>query len=230
MVVAGEGFEHVVYWHAGRKPSSILNIYLDGDGRPWRVGKPSDDPTPRNPLVLDLMSLDPNPAAYLGRPCYHSLAEAPGCGPALWTSARYGLPVVESMATAARRLLEHEGYAGVRWFGYSGGGALAMLLAPRVEGTVLVVTVAANLDVERWARLHAYTPLSGSLNPATAPPLPPHVRQRHYAGARDDVVPPAVVTAAPVPRESVVIVPRYDHVCCWKDMWPAILSDATDPR
>jgi hypothetical protein len=224
-VVAGTAFQHVVYWSAGAAGSRSLHIYIDGDGRPWASGEPAPDPTPRNPLVLDLMALDPSPVAYLGRPCYHGQAEAPGCGPLHWTAARYSEAVVASMAAAARRLVQGGGHEQIRWFGYSGGGTLAMLLAARFEETASVVTVAANLDVERWARLHGYQRLTGSLNPAAGPGLPSSVRQRHYAGERDDVVPPHVVAAAPIAPGTLVVIPGYDHRCCWTTLWPRVLRD-----
>src|SRR6266545_4164343 len=74
--VEGEGFAHVVYRPAGLRPDGgrVLHIYLDGDGTPWERGRPAPDPTPRAPLVLRLMALDPAPRVYLGRPCYHGLA------------------------------------------------------------------------------------------------------------------------------------------------------------
>jgi dienelactone hydrolase len=48
------------------------------------------------------------------------------------TAGRYSERVVSSMAVAARRLLQARGAAHVVWLGYSGGGALAVLLAARV--------------------------------------------------------------------------------------------------
>src|SRR5712692_3248183 len=180
--VEGEGFAHVVYRSAGPRPDGgrVLHVYLDGDGTPSERGRPAADPTPRDPLVLRLMALDPAPSAYLGRPCYHGLAATPPCAPALWTDARYSDAVVVSLAAAARRLLAMTGHTEIVWLGYSGGGTLAMLLAARMAETASVVTVAANLDVDGWADLHGYSRLAGSLSPARRPPLPPRIYQRHY--------------------------------------------------
>lgn len=226
-LIEGIGFAHVVYWRAAAADSRSLHIYLDGDGRPWAGGQPASDPTPRQPLVLELMALDPAPVAYLGRPCYHGQAAAAGCAPQLWTSARYSEAVVASMAAAARRLRERGGFAQVRWFGYSGGGALAMLLGARTPETASVVTVAANLDIELWARTNGYARLTGSLNPADGPGLPLRVRQRHYAGADDPVVPPSVAAAGPIAAGTLVVVPGYDHRCCWTTLWPEVLRELT---
>jgi len=225
--VEGEGFAHVVYHPARPRPDGggILHVYLDGDGTPWERGGPAADPTPREPLVLLLMALDTAPSVYLGRPCYHGLAAAPPCAPALWTNARYSEVVVVSMAAAARRLLSVTGHAEIVWLGYSGGGALAMLLAARLPETVGVVTVAANLDVDGWAEMHSHARLAGSLSPALRPPLPPWIYQRHYAGGRDQVVPPGIVAGGGILPGTLRVIPEYDHVCCWVELWPRVLDE-----
>src|SRR5262249_17851713 len=110
-------------------------------------------------------------------------------------------------------------------FGHSGGGALAVLLAPRFAETTDVVTIAANLEIDAWADLHGYARLAGSVNPAREPPLAPAIHQRHYVGAADRRVPADVTARGPIPPASVTIVPGYDHVCCWKDLWPSILAE-----
>lgn len=228
-VTSGDPFRHVVLDKPGR-PSRVLHVYLDGDGTPWDGNTPAVDPTPRNTLVLELMRLDDRPSLYLGRPCYHGLAD-PGCGAALWTSERYSEAVVASMAAALRSHPAPPGAERIAFIGYSGGGALSMLLAARVPHTAAVVTVASNLDTDAWTEHHRYLHLTGSLNPAAQAPLPPHVYQRHYVGSRDRVVPPHVLSAGLVDRTSVVLVPGFDHVCCWERLWPSILADlerATD--
>ena len=227
--VEGAGFTHVVFRPATPRPDGgrLLHVYLDGDGTPWERGGPAADPTPREPLVLRLMALDPAPSVYLGRPCYHGLAAAPGCTPVLWTDARYSDVVVASMAAAARRLLSMTGRSEIVWLGYSGGGTLAMLLAERLPETTGVITVAANLDVEGWADLHGRSRLVGSLSPARRLPLPPRIRQRHYAGGRDRVVPPSIIAGGGILPESLTVIPEYDHVCCWVELWPRVLDEAT---
>ena len=221
--VQGAGFRHVVF-RAARAPSRTLHVYLDGDGIPWRLGRATADPTPRDGLVLDLMARDPAASLYLGRPCYHGLAGEPRCGSALWTEARYSEAVVASLAAALRRLVAVGGFERVLLFGHSGGGVLAVLLAPRVPETAGLVTVAANLDIDRWADLHGYPRLHQSLNPASQPPLRAGIRQRHYAGGRDRIVPAEVVARGPIAPGTLSVIPAYDHLCCWQDIWPDVLS------
>ena len=223
-VVLGSGFQHVVFWQAGQ-PSRTLHVYIDGDGTPWVAGRPAEDPTPRNPLMLSLMALDANPSVYLGRPCYHGLSKTPPCSSALWTGERYSEAVVSSMQAAARRILQSGAFDRVNWFGHSGGGTLAVLLAPRLPETAGIVTVAANLDIDAWAHLHGYPRLDGSLNPAMQPPIPPRIHQRHYVGGEDPIIPPAIVARGPIDPAALIVIPSYDHICCWTARWPAILTD-----
>lgn len=222
--VVGVELLHVLYWRDGG-PNRSLHIYLDGDGTPELAARPAEDPTPRNALMLRLMALDPGPAVYVGRPCYHGLAAAAECSGDLWTTARYSERVVASTAGAIHGAMIARGYDRITLLGYSGGGTLAMLLAERLPETQAVVTIAANLDIEAWTDHHGHARLAGSLNPITRPPLRRDVVQRHYAGARDAVVPPSV-TASGVrgPNATLAVVDGQDHACCWADMWPAILK------
>ncbi len=227
LIVRGDGFCHVAYIKRGRAtPHSTLHVYLEGDGTPWvRRRVAASDPTPRTPLMLELMSLDPSPTLYLGRPCYHGLNKVKGCTPDMWTNRRYSEAVVASMSAALDRL--SVGYQALDLLGYSGGGTLAMLIAARQPKTKAVITIAANLDTERWAALHKQQPLTGSLNPATRPPLLPSVRQMHFAGALDDNVPPFLVRDAIAKQSGTTykVFPEQDHSCCWRDVWGEILGE-----
>jgi pimeloyl-ACP methyl ester carboxylesterase len=223
-LVPGDPFDHLVLRRPGA-PTRRLHVYLEGDGTPWLAGVPSGDPTPRRPLALVLMAADPAPSLYLGRPCYHGLGEGAACPPALWTSARYSEAVVASMAAAMRRLVAGEGVEEIIWFGYSGGGSLAVLLAPRLPQSIAVVTVAANLDIDAWADLHGDLRLTGSLNPAHEPPLPARIVQIHYVGGRDHLVPAEIVRRGATGSARVVVMPRFGHVCCWETAWSRILGE-----
>jgi pimeloyl-ACP methyl ester carboxylesterase len=229
-VVPGLGFSHVVYRSLPSSPSTTLHVYLDGDGSPWIRGKwVARDPTPRDPLVLELMARDTVPSVYLGRPCYHGQASEAACDPSIWTFGRYSVEVLESMKVALSRVIREGRYREVVLIGYSGGGTLAMLMAREPAPAVAIVTVAGNLDPDAWANLHGYRPLFDSLNPATQPPLPEEIMQLHYAGARDRNVPPSLI-AAEIKRQHAsefVVFPAFDHACCWEEQWDKILAELT---
>jgi pimeloyl-ACP methyl ester carboxylesterase len=227
-VVTGSRFQHVIYIKTGPL-SKTLHIYLDGDGILWIAGRPSDDPTPRNPMVLNLMALDRAPAIYVGRPCYHGVKATGACSSHFWLKDRYSEEVVASLSTVIKQLIEHGGYGNVAWFGHSGGGALAVLLASRFPQTTSVVTLAANLDLDAWAAYTGHSDLSGSLNPASLPPLPGSVSQRHYAGGKDRIVPPALMAKAAAHLGSeLIVLDDYDHICCWERIWRTVLDELAE--
>ena len=227
-LVQGSNFTHVVYRRRGALPRGPLHVYLEGDGSPW-VGRSrvAIDPTARNPVALRMMLQDPASSIYLGRPCYEGQAFDPRCSPQLWTSGRYSPEVVGSMAAALRHVLDETPNDGVVFIGYSGGGTLAMLLAERFLPTRAVITVAGNLDTAGWVAWHRYSPLDGSLDPATRAPLPATVAQLHLVGGRDKNV-PTLLAKRVVSRQRcarVIIFENFDHVCCWDATWSRILHE-----
>lgn len=227
MIVPGNGFQHVVY--ANRRPghADMVHVYLEGDGSPW-IGERriSRDPGPRKPLMLKLMALDSTASLYLGRPCYHGFADRSPCNPALWTHGRYSSPVIDAMAQALQRIVAEQRYAHLVLIGYSGGGAIAMLLAEQVPNVVAVVTIAGNLDPDIWAMHHDYSPLWTSLNPSSRKPLPDRIFQLHVAAENDNTVPADMVMAAAAHQQNpeVIVVPDADHACCWLELWPSLLA------
>ena len=227
-VVSSAGFQHVVYRKSGNS-SKTLHVYIDGDGTPWIAGRPADDPTPRNALMLRLMSLDPASSAYVGRPCYHGMHSVDACSSRFWLSHRYGAEVVASLNDVIKQLLGRGNYRHVVLIGHSGGGTLAVLLASHLPETVAVVTVAANLDLAAWAAYMEDDDLKGSLNPAALAPLDSSIRQYHFAGGKDDIVPPALMANA-VKRlgSNLIVIDDYDHVCCWGRLWANISDDVAE--
>ncbi len=224
-VLGGTDFNHVIY--RNHAVGRLLHVYLDGDGTPWLNRYAiSPDPTPHNPLVLNLMAQDETSSLYLGRPCYHGQAMIPPCNPLMWTSRRYGPEVVDSMAMALKRFLKEADHEGLVFIGYSGGGTLAMLLAERFPATRAVVTIAGNLNPDRWAAWHGYSPLLGSLNPATRPPLRMDVAQLHFIGGKDRTVPPDLIDGMENPWLNVkpIIFSEFNHICCWEKRWSSLLE------
>lgn len=206
-----------------------LTLYIEGDGLAWISGRqPSSDPTPLDPLGLRLALAHPQGnAVYLGRPCqYLGNGRAP-CGKAYWTGARFAEQVVHSIDQATDQLKARAGAQRLVLVGYSGGGALAMLLAARRRDVVQVVTVAGNLDHAAWTQHHRVTPLHGSLNPERLRPRLAHLRQLHLVGERDRITPPELAQAfvagyPPGHQARVEVLPGYDHRCCWAEDWKSL--------
>lgn len=215
-----------------------LAVYLEGDGFAY-VGprRPSLDPTPTDPMALRMALAHPGRAAvaWLGRPCQYTLPEhGRGCGEATWTTARYGPAVVDSMNTALDILKRRAGAAHLILAGYSGGGALAVLLAARRSDVEGIVTIAANLDLGYWTRRDGLSPLSGSLDPEEAAEALGAMPQIHFTGAKDDTVGTDVVAAfmRRLPEGTparLVEIPGFTHACCWVRDWPALAADLAVP-
>lgn len=209
--------------------ADALAIYFEGDGFAWiNESQASGDPTPRDPVSLRLALAQPEGnAVYLARPCQYVDAESSGCLTRYWTEMRFAPEVVVASNQAVDRLKEMFGATRLTLVGYSGGGAIAALVAARRTDVELLITVAGNLDHHSWSKTHRLQYLRGSLNPADEILALRSIRQWHLVGAKDAVIPPAlainfVSSFPPVSRPSVYIEPEFDHRCCWVEKWPTL--------
>ena len=226
--IDGAGFVHRIFLNKAAQNNAlgqVLHVYLDGDGTPWRNHFPTDDPTSRNPMILQMMAKDPAPAILLGRPCYHDLALAPACDRRFWTSHRYAREVVDSMRSALQHWLASHPYSTLVLIGFSGGGVLASLMAPDMLQVTGLLTIASNLDVQAWSEFHGYPALPDSLNPMQQARLPPHIKQLHLAGSEDENVPPAIIEAYSRKQlQAKYLQQHQQHNCCWETIWPEPLG------
>jgi pimeloyl-ACP methyl ester carboxylesterase len=210
--------------------SKRLHVYIEGDGIPFRNRfQISQDPSPRYPLMIKLMSLDSGSSFYLGRPCYFNTS-LPAmlddeCHAKFWTSARYSNDVVASMTQVLRQQLAAHPSQGVTLIGHSGGGTLAMLIAARMPEVDQVVTLAGNLDTQAWLKLHHYSSLPYSLNPADTITSAQPAKQLHFGGDKDDNIPP-YLSKDFLTRigQSIQVIPDADHGCCWVAHWGELLG------
>jgi predicted esterase len=224
--IQGLNYQHNLYKNKSSK-NRVLHVYLGGDGTPWFKGRYiTRDPTPLKPIMLDLMKLDQTASIYLGRPCYHQYKMPSNCDNALWTNKRYSPIIVNSMVTALKRYIKQHNISKVNLFGFSGGGTLAMLLAPQLKEVNAVITLAGNLDTDAWTTHHGYSPLFGSLNPALQPALPTNIQQFHYIGEDDKNI--LIKLIKPVIEQQknarLIVIKQTDHHCCWLNHWQKILE------
>ena len=208
-----------------------LHVYIEGDGFAWkRRGQISNNPTPKNPVALRLAVQDPSPAVlYIARPCQYRLEGASdACEPKYWTSHRYSEDVVAAMDKAIGQVVKESGADHVGLVGYSGGGTIAALIAVRRNDTSWLVTVAGNLDHTLWTDSHHISPLTGSLNAADFADHLVLLPQVHFAGGRDRIVTADVINSfvrrmGEADASRSVIIPEYDHSCCWQQDWPGLM-------
>jgi predicted alpha/beta hydrolase family esterase len=226
-IILGAEFPHLIYTRR-RASRGSWTIYLESDGLPWMNGRiPAIDPTARNPLALQLMLQVESPSLYVGRPCYHEIRHEQ-CSWQLWTQARYSEAVVSSMTAAIEHKLQTLNVERVTLVGYSGGGALAVLIAERLPSVERVITIAANLDTDAWTAHHGYLPLTESLNPANSSHA--HTFEEvHLQGDNDKVVPRETTRSyfERFPNAQRITIEGFDHVCCWQERWTQLLSQLT---
>jgi pimeloyl-ACP methyl ester carboxylesterase len=210
----------------------VLTVYLEGDGLAYvRPRQPALDPTPDDPIALRLALADPKSSAWLGRPCQYTLPDhGRGCGEAYWTGSRYAPEVVDGMNSALDALKARTGAHRLILAGYSGGGALAVLIAARRTDVTAVVTVAANLDLAYWTSRDGLAPLRGSLDPADVAAALGTVPQLHFTGGRDVTTGTDVIRSylhrlpAGAPARLIEIA-DFDHSCCWAKNWPNLVGE-----
>jgi pimeloyl-ACP methyl ester carboxylesterase len=136
------------------------------------------------------------------------------------------------MNEAIEKLKRHYGASELILIGYSGGGAIATLIAAKRSDIKTIITVAGNLDTDAWVRLYGLEPLSASVNPASVARSIRNIPQIHYVGAKDDVIPPAISQSflqkmGSPNKVKVIELPNYGHVCCWTERWSELLKDAS---
>ncbi len=116
------------------------------------------------------------------------------------------------------------GASEVELIGYSGGGAIAALVAAARNDVVALTTVVAPLDHAVWTSHHNISAMPNSRNPVDVANALADTPQIHLVGGDDDIVPALVARAylSRLPSSSparLVVVDGFDHTCCWQRDW-----------
>lgn len=214
--------------------NKTLTIYIEGDGFAYQTTTTiSSNPTPISPVALQLALKHPahlGAAAYLARPCqYVSGMQWKTCSQSDWTSHRYSANVIKATNQAIDELKQRFAASDLILVGYSGGGAVATLIAAQRHDVIRLVTVAGNLDIKFWAKQNRFKPLAGSLNPAEQWSKLVMLPQTHFAGENDTAVRPDVAYsyAKHFPADAqptIRVIPEFDHGCCWARDWPRLFK------
>lgn len=77
-------------------------------------------------------------AVYLGRPCQYVMSQAESCDQRYWTNARFAPEVIAAMNSAISTIKDNLGATELSLVGYSGGAAIAVMIA--VNGRVKVIS------------------------------------------------------------------------------------------
>lgn len=211
-----------------------MTIYIEGDGRTWITrSKLSDNPTPKNPLALKLAVLDNSQnVAYLARPCQytpHDLDQA--CNPLVWSDHRFSEKTVQSMNEAIEILKNTAKSKQIHLVGFSGGGAIAILIAARRNDIASLRTVAGDLNPGALSQYHHTSPLTGSLDPIAIAQKLISLPQQHFAGEKDKTVPSFIAKDFVTQMRkfggncaSETIIENVTHHDGWEAIWPTLLQ------
>ncbi|CAM3773887.1 hypothetical protein [Parendozoicomonas haliclonae] len=208
-----------------------LRVYIEGDGKAWaRRNRPSSDPTPDNPLSLNLMAADPvSDKAYIARPCQYVMSQ--NCSISIWTDLRYSQQAVDSINQVLDSLKSKGAYEKLELVGFSGGAALALLAAVERRDISAIRTVAGNLDPAYVNRLHNVSFMPAALSPVKNTRELDDVPQLHFFGSEDSVIPPEVYAAYRTwfgKQDCIkgMEVKGADHSDGWLEQWPELLAVA----
>jgi len=214
-----------------RKSADTVRVYIEGDGYAWRSRSvPSDDPTPLRPLVIALASQDlSSNVVYLARPGQYPASGVPSCSYEYWTSKRLSEEVVNSMNQAIDQIKLKAGTSKVELIGFSGGAAIAVLIAARRQDVVSLRTIAGNLDHVALSRFHKVDTLTGSLNPIDYVSLIRNIPQLHFVAEKDRVVPLFIAQSfaerlGDASHQSIIVVKDTTHDSGWEAKWSELLS------
>lgn len=210
------------------------DIYIEGDGVAWVTKtKQSANPTPENPVALHLASRDKSEnVAYIARPCQFSgmLDPEESCDAAYWGDKRFAPEVIESYQIALDEIKARYDITKFNLIGFSGGAAVAAILAAERDDVASLRTVAGNLDHRALSAHHNVSYMDESLNPPDYADKLRNVPQYHFIGGQDQTVPPGVLHSylQAIGSSSCVgyeFVQESAHEEGWVNKWPDLLKN-----
>lgn len=218
-------------WHSPVSSTVDLVIYIEGDGLAWLSrSHVSSDPTPVAPVALQLAARDALPVVYLARPCQFTAALSPDIcrDERWWTGARFSAAVIAAFDQAIDTLKVQFEAQRIHLVGYSGGGAIAVLVAARRNDISSLRTVAGNLNHAEVNAHHNVSQMPDSLNPINYAAQVSHLPQLHFVGLNDAVIPPHIAQnflhRLGVGTCARIITVQATHSTGWQEQWPHLLG------
>jgi len=200
-----------------------LKIYIEGDGFAWiNRYTLSSNPTPINPVALKLATLDTyKNIAYVARPCQY--VSTKNCSKEYWSNKRFSQDVIHSMNQAITIIKKQTRSEKIELVGFSGGAAISLLIASQRDDVQKITTIAGNLNHALLHEHHGIPPLRDSLNPIDIASKISHIKQIHFIGGKDEVIPPKIAYSFRKASNNnsnikIVILPNATHVKNWESI------------
>jgi hypothetical protein len=226
------GLFNLTAWERAPAANTPVDLYIEGDGLAWLdAHTKSLNPTPPHPLALQLAAKDKAAnVVYMARPCQYTGWNGKGACPDLyWSNGRTAPEVIAAYQSALNNIKNTYHVSGFNLIGYSGGAAVAALVAAARTDVLSLRTVAGNTDYTTFTTLHSTSPMDASLEPITAAPTLAALPQLHFIGGADTVVPSIIFNSwkqasGTSPCVQSVTVPDASHEKGWIEKWPALLN------
>ncbi len=149
----------------------------------------------------------------------------PNCTQDYWTDKRLSEEVITSINTAVIAISNNQP---VSLVGFSGGGGVAVLLAVRNKNIQDIITIAGNLDIDRFSNYHNVYALKKSLNPIKYARAINHIPQLHISGDKDSIVPSSIAAAYVTSSASTCVHSKVflgiAHNRGWEEIWQTVLK------
>jgi pimeloyl-ACP methyl ester carboxylesterase len=215
IILKGGSLPVVVFYPSSLVHTETLNVFIEGDGSPG--------------IALDMAQKIQKNSVYIARPCQFLRIGLQACNKEVWTSHRFSSEVIRSMARALDVVKIRFEANDIRLIGYSGGGAVASILAAQRKDVKLLITVAGNLDHHQWTEYNQIEALTGSLNPINYKEQLKNIPQIHLVGDRDHTVPGSVLSSYLRHIQDLTNVQSYiingaDHTCCWNNVMASLFN------
>ncbi|NCB12030.1 MAG: alpha/beta hydrolase [Erysipelotrichia bacterium] len=204
-----------------------LHVYIEGDGLSWINRKTiSSDPTPINSTILKIINEDENECKiYLARPCQYINSNI--CEKKYWTSHRFSPEVLKSFDESLNILKNRYKNKDFTLIGHSGGGAIVALLSAQRDDIKRFITIAGNLDIEKWTTFHNISKLTGSLNPADFTKSLENIEQYHLIGNNDKIITKDIFLSyySKFNNKDKISFNYVDesHNCCWEKPYKKLI-------
>ena len=219
-------------WEHVQRPGAVADVYIEGDGLAWLDKyRKSMNPTPPDPLALHLAAADKNSnVIYMARPCQYSGWNGDGgCPDKYWTTGTAAPEVIAAYDQALNDLKTRYQVTGFNLIGYSGGAAVAVLVAAKRTDVLSIRTVAGNTDYAAFSAVHEVSPISDSIDPVSVAVTISRIPQQHFIGGKDKIVPHDIFDGWKQASGASACVhatvrPENTHNKGWAEEWPALLD------
>ncbi len=218
-------------------PKLPINVYIEGDGLAWFSRyELSADPTPREAIGLALAAQDnASNVLYLARPCQFNDFKTTPCDSTYWSNKRFSQKIINVMNEELETFISADNSQKIHLTGYSGGAAIAVLLAAQRNDVLSLRTVAGNLDHAYVNQFHHVNLMPESLNAIDVANKISSIPQLHFVGENDKVIPQEIAKRFIKQQKSAqqktahcaaIVVVDAEHQKGWITQWQKLLQQA----